>query len=302
MRVIHSKVTPPVGHPLRAGYNPETARRATDGDKHPSDLDDVFPTVQCKIATGAELAPQLEPDIVAFEPLAEQNFRDNLGKAEAGGLTSGSDGDKEDRVCGSKAQGGGCQYEVKVTYVTPQAIAPYRADVNGFAGPCVCDSRSGRSCFGPTHVMCHSFGSWFAASAFQSAKKAEAEALFQSGGYQCGKTDVLNVGGIKGIPGDGYGGECEDGGSPGGGAGPPGAPSGPTTNPGCDSPETNCNCGPGSKRNAAGNCEPIKGEYEEGSACPPGHKRDERTRLCIPDDSNCPTGTHLNLYGVCVAK
>ena len=61
MRVISSKITPPLDHPLRSGYNPETARLATDGDRNPSDIDDVFPTVQCKIATGAELAAQLEP-------------------------------------------------------------------------------------------------------------------------------------------------------------------------------------------------------------------------------------------------
>ena len=294
MRVISSKITPPVGHPLRAGYNPETARLATAGDKYPSDIGDVFPYPVCRIATGAELAPQLEPDIVAFEPLAEQNFVDNLGKAEAGGLTNGSDGDKEDRVCGSKSTGG-CQYEVSVLYVTPEGIAPWRG--NGWSGPC--NGQKGQSCYGPMHRMCHSFGSFFAASAFASKKRAEAQALKDNGGYELGKTAPYSVSGVKGIPGDGYAGECEDGSSGGGGGG---GPTEEITNPGCGNPETNCNCPPNSKRNSQGICEPIKGAYEEGSPCPPGHTRDERTRLCVRDDKNCPPGTYLNQYGVCVPR
>lgn len=281
-------VTPPEGHPLRGGYNAETARRATDGDRHPSDLDDVFPTLLCKIATGAEIAAALEPVIVPYEPLAESNFRNDLGKAEAGGLRNGADDSKEDKACGDTPARAGCVYEVKVYYVTPQAVTQGCA-----GGPC--SGQRGMPCYGPAHIMCHTFGAYFAATAFASQKTAEVEALRASCGYQVGKTDPYLKPSMKGIPSDGYGGECEDGGD----GGNPGAPTIEITNPGCASPENNCNCPEDSKRNPAGVCEPVPGAYSEGHPCPPGHRRDENTRLCVPDDSACPPGFHLNQYGVC---
>ena len=299
-------VVPPIGHPLRGGYDAESGRRATDGDKHPSDLDDVFPTIRCKIATGAEIAAALEPVLTPFEPLAEENFRNNLGLTDAMGLNASTSSDDERTACGAPGPGSAsCEYEVRVTYVTPHAIAPYREDVNGFAGPCT--GQQGRSCFGPQHVMCHSFGSYFAASLFQSQKKAEAQALFDNGGYQKGKTDVLVVGAIVGIPAEGYGGECEDtGGSSdggGGGGGNPADSAGEIKQPGCSSSdEPNCGCPPGSQRNSQQVCVPIPDDYDQGKPCPPGHKRDSRTRLCVPDDSACPPGMHLNQYGKCQSK
>jgi hypothetical protein len=289
-------VTPPIGHPLRGGYNAETARPATAGDKYPSDLDDVFPTVRCKIATGAEISAALEPAFRPYEPLAEENFRNELGKAEASGLNGGSSGDKESHGCGEPSKSlQGCEYEVKVTYITPTLIAPYRSDINGFGGPCT--GQQGRPCTGPHHTMCHVFGSLSSATAFASQKKAEAQALWENGGYTVGKSDVLNVGPVKGIPGEGYAGGCEgEGGGGGGGGGDAGGEE--IKQPDCDSPD-NCGCETGSKRNDEGICEPIPGDFDSGKPCPPGHKRDERTRLCVPDKDSCPDGTHLNQFGVC---
>lgn len=289
-------VTPPIGHPLRGGYDPETARPGTAGDKYPSDLGDVFPTVRCKIATGAEIARDLEPVLIPFEPLAEKNFQRELGNADAAGLNGGSEGDKEKAACGEPSKSlQGCEYEVKVTYITPTLIAPYRSDISGFGGPC--SGQQGRPCTGPHHTMCHVFGALFAATAFAAQKKAEAQSLWDNGGYTLGKSDVLNVGPVAGIPGEGYAGECEEGG--GGDSGAPGAGAGEVKQPGCDSPN-NCGCPPGSKRNSQQICEPIPDDFDEGKPCPPGHKRDERTRLCVPDESSCPPGTHLNQFGLCV--
>ncbi|MHC4121914.1 MAG: hypothetical protein ACYSWO_30985, partial [Planctomycetota bacterium] len=45
-------VIPPVGHPLRGAYDPNTAVLNTQGDRFPSDLDDTLPTLTCKLATG----------------------------------------------------------------------------------------------------------------------------------------------------------------------------------------------------------------------------------------------------------
>jgi hypothetical protein len=289
-------VTPPVGHPLRGGYNPETARPATAGDKYPSDLDDVFPTVRCKVATGAEITAALEPVIEPYEPLAEENFRNDLGKSEAGGLNGGSDGDKESHGCGEPSKSlQGCEYEVKVTYITPQGIAPYRSDINGFGGPCT--GQQGRPCYGPQHVMCHVFGSLFSATAFASQKRAEAQALYDSGGYQKGKTDVLNVGPVAGIAGEGYAGGCDESGGGGGGSDAGGDQ---IKQPDCSSSDLpNCGCDEGSKRDEDGICQPIEDEFDVGAPCSPGYKRDPISRLCVPDPTNCPPGYHLNQFGVC---
>jgi len=223
-------VSPPVDHPLRAGYDADTQQVWTAGDRHPSDLDDAFVQVVCKIATGAEIAPDLEPVIVAFEPLADENFNDRMNDVESGGLTSD---DKESKsACGDPGPpGAGCTYEVKVRYITPAAIAPFRDDVGTYAGPCT--GQTGRPCFGPEYTMCHTFGAYFAASAFRSQKAAEARALFDNGGYQVGVSAIAPAGvsGIVGFPTDGYAGECEDTGNPDN----PLNGAGETMDPGCSS-------------------------------------------------------------------
>ncbi len=296
-------VVPPEDHPLRGGYDPETAIVGTNGDRYPSDIGDVFPELECKIATGAEIAPDLEPDLTPFEPLAEESFADNLDQIASGGVGSGSEDEEDKGACGDPAPtGAGCQYEVNIVYITPAAIAPYRADIGGFGGPC--NGQTGRPCFGAQHVMCHTFGALFAATMFRSQKAAEAAFLYENGLYQVGKTDVLQAQGITGIEGEGAFGECESGTeeNPGGDPNAPGADKGQTGKPGCgDSDLENCGCESGSSRNQDGVCEPDGDEFlDDGKPCPPGWKRDPRTRVCVEDDSNCPEGTSLNQFGNCV--
>lgn len=208
------QVIPPDGHPLRGAYDPDSAVLNTDGDKHPSDLDDTLPTLECKVSTGAEIADDVEPEFDPFEPLAEENFQDRLEDIESGGQNGASLDDGEDKeACGSPISGTGCTYEVNVIYITPAAVTT-RTE-NGQTsppplcyGPCGCGVQ-GRVCFGSQHVFCHTFGAAFAATAFASQKKQEAHTLWELCQHECGVTSVLQVQGPTGIPGEGVFGECD---------------------------------------------------------------------------------------------
>lgn len=213
-------VRPPLDSPLFGGYNEDSAQIWSTGDKHPSDLDDQYPTLLCQVATGAELAPQLEPVLDNYDPVARETFADNLDAAEGGG-TSGED--KEDKeACGGPIVGGGCTYEVYVTYITPTLVPCGTNCLSGGCGggPCGCGSvtlssgairefHGSHPCTGPASSMCHTFGTPWGASFFANSKRAEIEALKANCGYYCGTGYPYSVGAIKSIPGDGYAGGCE---------------------------------------------------------------------------------------------
>jgi len=215
------QVIPPVDHPLYGAYDPDTSVLNTDGDKNPSDACDTFAQVVCKIATGNEISADIEPEFDPFEPLAEKNFQDKLDNIESGNQNGASmdDGEEGENACGDPGPpNGGCVYEVTINYITPAAVTNWTSGgtepcQNGVrvAGPCGCQC-SGRPCFGSQSTFCHSFGALFAATSFQSQKKAEAAALWNNGLYQCGVTNILAAGSIVGIEGTGPEGfsECED--------------------------------------------------------------------------------------------
>lgn len=219
------QVIPPEGHPLRGTLDLDAPVINTDGDKHPSDLDDTFPVVECKISTGAEISDDIEPVFDPFEPLAEDNFKDKLDNIEAGGSNGGDVEDAEDTpVCGNPTgQGSSCVYEVTVTYVLATLVAlsdgenlPCKGTAPKCAGPCGC-SCSGAVCAGPVSTLCHSFGARFSAELFRSQEQA---AISNASGpcgtpiMVCGQRGPISVSGVKGIEGKGPFGSCEDTGSP----------------------------------------------------------------------------------------
>lgn len=232
-------VIPPVGHPLRGGYDSETAAPATDGDKYPSDLDDALPTLVCKLATGYEISDDIEPTIDVDEPLAEASFRENLNSTEASGLNVNSEDDKESKgACGKPGwQQLGCEYEVRVLYISPMAVTtrqPPDGNCNS-AGPCAGNAGNGRPCFGPQWSMCHSFGALFAAKFFADSKQAEAKQLYDNCGYHTGVTAVYQCSDPVAIPcNDCNMGDCEDV-SGDGDPNAPGADVGQIRKPGCQS-------------------------------------------------------------------
>jgi hypothetical protein len=204
-------VIPPVGHPLRGGYDADTATLATDGDTYPSDVGDTFPTVVCKVATGAAIADAVEPVIEIVEPLAEKNFQEKMKDRETQGITYSSDGDDaETRVCGAPAYGGGCVYEVTVYYVTPQSVTE-----NCSGGPCGPggnpDTQAGQPCISSAQFFCHSFGSMSAATTFITQKQAEIDNLKAGcGNYKAGKSDPYQVKTTVKVITDSFGSSCPE--------------------------------------------------------------------------------------------
>ena len=228
-------VRPPDDHPLAGGFDPDAAQVWSDGDIHPSDIDDDFPLFQCETATDADIAEDLEPEIEPFEPLAEQQFedrQDEFGAGETGGGGGGSNDKEEKGACGEPATGQtGCVYEVRITYVTPTLVGGNKGPdpPANCAGPCT--GQTGIVCAGPLVQQCHSFSALFAASSYQSSAAAGIQRC-PSGAVKgtVGVTSVYSVGGIKAIPcNDCPFGECDD---------PPEDYPGDSNAPGADSGET----------------------------------------------------------------
>lgn len=225
------QVIPPEGHPLRGAYDADSAVLNTDGDRYPSDLDDTLPTLVCKISTGAEIADDIEPEFDPFEPLAEENFSDKLDNIEAGGTNGGSTDDAEEKeACGSPIVGGGCTYEITVTYVTASLVCQFGATGGACgpaprcAGPCGCGCE-GAVCTGPVFTFCHTFGARFAASAFKAMNTIPGPCGTPI--MSCGQTGILSVSNINAIEGDGPFGACDDADDP----EAPGANDGPVAKP-----------------------------------------------------------------------
>jgi len=264
------QVIPPEGHPLRGAYDPDTSVLNTDGDKHPSDLDDTLPTLICKVSTGNEIADDIEPVFDPFEPLAEANFNDKLDNIESGNQTSYSLEDAEgENACGdSGPANGGCVYEVTIHYITPAAVTNWceggtqscQSGCPHVAGPCGCGC-PGRPCFGSQSTFCHSFGALFAATSFQSQKAYEARVLHEQALYQCGVTNILSAGSITGIEGTGPEGfnECEEASesNPGGDPGAPGADAGETQKPKCKAGGCADCLNECTQANASETCDPL---------------------------------------------
>lgn len=214
------QVIPPEGHPLRGAFDPNAAVLNTDGDKHPSDIGDTFPNVECKISTGAEISDDIEPEFDPFEPLAEKNFEEKMNDIEAGTTNGTSSDDAEEKeACGQPTGTPSCTYEVTITYVTATLVAssdgehsPCKGDAPKCAGPCGCNC-AGAVCTGPVSSFCHTFGARFAAEAFRNQYKAGIQNSSGPCGtpiMNCGQTAPLFASGIKGIPGPGPLGGCED--------------------------------------------------------------------------------------------
>jgi hypothetical protein len=219
------EVSPPLGHVLSGGFAIEdpgevwaqyiginrpagTNAVQTNGDRSPSDLDDIFPTLDCPDASDP-LADIRDPfDFDDFKEIAnrqDDNYENNQpGMGGGGGST---DDDNEESVCGLPHASDTCTYQVTVTHITPQAVTTAGECPAG--GPCGCGA-SGRPCFGPTSQFCHTFGALWAARQFIAQKQAERDELWDNCRYECGKSDLWQAGFLKAIPGSGGFGECED--------------------------------------------------------------------------------------------
>ena len=238
---IGFNVSPPLAHVLSGGFavnDPSTlwvdadttGIVQTDGDRSPSDLDDVLPTLDCPDANDP-LAEIRDPfDFADFKEIAnrqDDHFENNQDSFGSGGGSTPED-TESGGACGSSHPSDTCVYEVTIQSITPQAVTTVGPCPAG--GPCGC-GLPGRPCFGPTVDFCHTFGALWAAQQFRDQKNEEAQQLYDDCAYQCDKTDTWQSFGVVAIPGSGGFGECENPDAGPGDPNAPGASDGPITTP-----------------------------------------------------------------------
>jgi hypothetical protein len=194
-------VTPPVDHILLGGSHRDDQLIITTGDKHPSDLDDTTPQVECELSDYLNFNEK-SPEILAKE-IAQSASRSNMENNITGGGNPG--GVKEEKKeldeCGHT--GAGCNYRVYIKWHTStrqgQATAlggPATEPTGNEApspcgGPCQC--RGGcPSCTGPIWKVCHTFSSAWGA---KMSKEYWAQQYKKStGGYwKCSETGIIHI-------------------------------------------------------------------------------------------------------------
>lgn len=205
-------VTPPVGHILLGGYKRYDQLMLTTGDLHPSDLDDVYPTIVCALSDYIDF-DETPPEIEAKQ-IAQSTARSQAETVANGGGGSGGGAKKEKKeddgpgTCPANAAG--CNYLVKVTWHTSHLQGQARAIPppgppkwpNKCGGPCVCAGGC-PSCVGKTWIVCHMFGASFSANNFASYMKSayglsgDGQSGY-SGMWGCKETRVVQV--AKGNP------------------------------------------------------------------------------------------------------
>jgi hypothetical protein len=219
-------VTPPIGHILSGGDTTELENFVvqSSGDRHPSDLDDVLPSVECLISSfeeGDVDVSELAPEFRALN-LAKRNHKKLL---ERGGWSvNWPDKDEQEEEeeeknperggCGTATEGSGCVYDVTVTYTLPTSVSSGKIAGGCAGGPCWCDAGGG-PCISALSQKCHSFSSMSAATLFHSEMTATIQGLKNACGYFCGTSSPYMVSSVKAFADPTSDEPCED---------PPGQP------------------------------------------------------------------------------
>lgn len=159
-------VTPPVGHILTGGEKRYDQLELTTGDLHPSDIDDVTPSVTCAVSDYVDFNEK-DPIIEAKE-IAQAAARSSYSVSVStggGGASSGpnsSTGALKPIAEAGCGKGPGCNYKLYVTWHQSHAQG---SNLNRGAswpdacgGPCPCAGGC-PSCYGPIWSVCHTFGS-----------------------------------------------------------------------------------------------------------------------------------------------
>lgn len=219
-------ITPPVGHILSGGDTTELENFVvqSSGDRHPSDLDDVLPSVECLISSfeaGDIDVRELAPEFQALN-LAKRNHEEALkDTAYTVNWPDQEDNQEEEEDtkpdrggCGTATEGSGCVYDVTVTYSLPTRVSSGKILGGCTGGPCWCDAGGG-PCISSLTQKCHSFSSMSAATGFQSQMTATIQALKDGCGYFCGTNSPYMVSSVKAIADPLSDEPCED---------PPGVP------------------------------------------------------------------------------
>ncbi len=219
-------VTPPIGHILSGGDTTELENFVvqSSGDRHPSDLDDVLPVVECLISSFEEGDLDIReeaPEIRALD-LAKRNHAEAKKRGSFTIDWPDKDDEREEEEdtkpdrggCGTATAGSGCVYDVTVTYVLPTSVTSGKILGGCLGGPCWCDAGGG-PCISSLSQKCHSFSSMSSATLFQSQMKATIQGLQNGCGYFCETSAPYMVSSVKAIADPTSSESCED---------PPGTP------------------------------------------------------------------------------
>jgi hypothetical protein len=148
-------VTPPIGHILLGGEKSEDALIISSGDRHPSDLDDTLPSVECELSDYLNF-DEKSPEILAKE-IAQSAARQATENQVSGGGNAGGDGGSKETVdeCGT---GAGCNYKVIVTWHKSEAQGQATSAPGPCGGPCSCQGGC-PTCYGAQWNVCYTYGS-----------------------------------------------------------------------------------------------------------------------------------------------
>lgn len=222
-------ITPPIGHILSGGDTTELENFVvqSSGDRHPSDLDDVLPSVECLISSFEEGDVDVSEEAPEFRALnlAKRNHEELLKRTswtmnwpDQEDNQEEEEDTKPDRgACGTATEGSGCVYDVTVTYTLPTKVSSGKILGGCLGGPCWCDEGGG-PCISSLTQKCHAFSSMSAATGFQSAMSATIQGLQDGCGYYCGESAPYMVSSVKAIADPESDEPCED---------PPGQPNVP---------------------------------------------------------------------------
>ena len=208
-------VAPPVGHILLGGAHRDDQVVITTGDLHPSDLDDVMPTLLCELSDYLNF-DEKPPEIIAKEiaqTASRQAMENNMG---GGGNPGGSGSIKtEKKVCGKGSPG--CNYKVKVRWHTSTSqgqatsqggpASPGDDTPEPCGGPCKCFGGC-PSCTGPIWTVCHTYGSAWGAKAAASYWTAQYGKTTQ-GYWGCAETGVTFANASSGTHEGPFASSCE---------------------------------------------------------------------------------------------
>ncbi|MFA5344650.1 MAG: hypothetical protein WC315_00005, partial [Candidatus Omnitrophota bacterium] len=186
-------ITPPIGHILRGGdvvLDDETHVILSAGDQYPSDLDDTFPSITCKISDVMDIV-EPEPEIVALE-LARKAFqatRSNYQPPPYGSAGAGQ-GKPDCEECGldCNSHTNVCTWQVSVTTIIPF--------LSRGCGQMFCQwGGGGQPCTGIVKTCCYSFGSYQDALNFRAGQLNNAAA----GITRCDDGSTINTSNITSV-------------------------------------------------------------------------------------------------------
>lgn len=162
------EVRPPEGHLLLGGEHRDDQLIISSGDLHPSDLGDTLPGEICELSDYLNFNEK-PPEIIAKE-IAQSTARAQMETNMSGGGNGGGGEEELEEVTECGDAGAGCGYKVNVywheSYTQGSAINAVGGPATPTNGVCggPCGANGGcPSCSGISWIVCHTYGSPWAA-------------------------------------------------------------------------------------------------------------------------------------------